>query len=462
MRYVGISEYFHDASIAFISQSGDIEFASQSERYSKVKNDPLIHFALTRMIKDDDKIIWYEDPDKRSAFTNIKDYSKNVIQSKYNISNYYDHHISHSASSFYTRPWESSDDTVIMNIDGHGEYQSSTIYDSNFNLLHEKVYPDSVGVVYAQVTKFLGFKPLEEEYIVMGMAAFGEPIDLDDFERCIIRDNMGLADLDYYKLEKISKPDLAATVQAWAEKQILDWAKLARQYGSKLCYAGGVAQNVVANTLISELFDQVWIPTNPGDGGAALGAAALQYCKDNNVNRVNWIDCYLGYDARTDINPKEVAEWLCSENKMCGIVSGRAEFGPRALGNRSLLADPRFDVKETVNTVKQRQQFRPFAPAILEEYAKEYFDGPMNEYMQYTAKAKHDYRSVTHVDGSARVQIVKKDSRSILRSVLEEFYDKTGVPMLLNTSLNIKGRPICNDYYEALAFSVKNHVKVFL
>jgi carbamoyltransferase len=460
MRYVGISEYFHDASIAFIDDDGNIEFASQSERYSKIKNDPTIHFLLEDMITEGDKLIWYEDPDKRSAYTNIENYNKKIVETRYGNLDFCDHHISHSANSFYTRPWQSADDTVIMNIDGHGEYQSCTIYDSKFNLLHEKVYPNSVGVVYAKITKLLGFKPLEEEYIVMGMAGYGEPIDLNIFERYINYDG-GLLELNTEILKKMDRADLAATVQAWAEKEIIAWAKLARQYGSKLCYAGGVAQNIVANTLIHELFDEVWIPSNPGDGGSALGAAALGYCKDNNVDLINWIDAYLGHDVGNNLNPKEIAEWLCSENSMCGVVSGRAEFGPRALGNRSLLADPRQNIKDTVNTVKQRQKFRPFAPAILEEYAKDYFDGPMNEYMQYTSKAKHDYSSVTHVDGSARVQIVKANCKSILRPILEEFYDKTGVPMLLNTSLNIKGRPICNDTYEAIAFNIKHGVKVF-
>ena len=146
---------------------------------------------------------------------------------------------------------------------------------------------------------------------------------------------------------------------------------------------------------------------------------------------------------------------------MCGVANGRAEFGPRALGNRSLLGDPRHDIKDTVNTVKRRQKFRPFAPAILEEYKDEYFEGPMNEYMQFVAKAKHDYSSVTHIDGTARVQVVKKDCPSILRSVLEEWYEKTGCPMLLNTSLNIKGQPIVNTWDDALDFSRETNVAVF-
>ena len=132
-----------------------------------------------------------------------------------------------------------------------------------------------------------------------------------------------------------------------------------------------------------------------------------------------------------------------------GVANGKAEFGPRALGNRSLLGDPRYDIKDTVNAIKKREKFRPFAPAILEEFADEYFEGPMNRYMQFVANAKHDYKSVTHVDGTARVQVVEKDCKSIIRPILEEFYEKTGVPMLLNTSLNIKGKPMVNTEKDA-------------
>ena len=159
------------------------------------------------------------------------------------------------------------------------------------------------------------------------------------------------------------------------------------------------------------------------------------------------------------MNSYEIKELL--KNKICGIAHGRAEFGPRALGNRSLLGDPRYDIKDTVNTIKKRQKFRPFAPAILEEYAKEYFRGPMNRYMQFVAKAKHDYKSVTHVDKTARVQLVEKDNVSVLRPILEEWYEKTGVPMLLNTSLNIKGEPMVNDKKDAKNFMEKYNVRVF-
>ena len=193
----------------------------------------------------------------------------------------------------------------------------------------------------------------------------------------------------------------------------------------------------------------------PEDAGSSLGAAALV-----RKRKLKWRGPYMGTSIKSTTSPKEIVNELVSR-KMCGVANGRAEFGPRALGNRSLLGDPRYDIKDTVNAVKRRQKFRPFAPAILEEYADEYFDGPMNEYMQFVAKAKHDYGSVTHVDGTARVQVVKKDCSSILRGVLEEWSEKTSCPMLLTTSLNIKGQPIVNTWDDALEFSRETNVAVF-
>jgi len=170
-------------------------------------------------------------------------------------------------------------------------------------------------------------------------------------------------------------------------------------------------------------------------------------------------DPYLGYSLSRS-NPKKVVKELL-KNKVCGVASDKAEFGPRALGNRSLLGDCRYSIKDTVNKIKKRQPFRPFAPAILEEYADVYFEGKMNEYMQFVAKAEHEFDSVTHVDGTARVQIVKEDNTSVIRQILELWYEETGVPMLLNTSLNIKGQPIVNNESDVNSFMKKYNVQVF-
>lgn len=471
MRFCGISEYYHDASIAFIDESGTIEFAAESERYSKRKNDPHLHKYLADMIQPDDHITFYESTElriDRAASMNMALHPR--PPKRYKEHDHITHHASHAASAFYTRPWDSIEDTVMMTIDGFGEWQSATIMDHNFQLKDELLYPRSVGSIYAVITSILGFKPLEEEYIVMGMAAYGEPIHYDDLTMYV--NNLWESHpkhpydetRDYFintiKNKNWKPEDLAASTQLWAEERIIDWAKQARRYGSKLVYAGGVAQNIVANSKLLEIFDDVHVAINPGDGGGSIGAAAWAWSQHTGKTKLTWKGPYLGYNERGNVNPKAVAKYL-HDRHYCGLIDGPAEFGPRALGNRSLLGNPIYDIKDTVNKVKRRQKFRPFAPAILEEFADEYFEGYKNEYMQFTSMAKHDYKSVTHVDGSARVQVVRKDCGSVLRSILEEFYELSGVPMLLNTSLNVRGKPICNDKYDAKLFEVANNVRVF-
>ena len=284
----------------------------------------------------------------------------------------------------------------------------------------------------------------------MGLAAYGEPI----------YDMSPLLDINcQYVLPRdifpsnARKEDLAASVQHFTEKQIRKIMQLARTFSNHLVYGGGVALNCVANTKVHGMFNNVHIFPNPGDAGSAFGCAAAFLDKP-----VDWSP-YMGYDIKSNTNPKEVVDGLM-ERSVVGVAQGKAEFGPRALGNRSLLADPRLDIKDTVNDIKRRHRFRPFAPAILSEYKERYFKGPVNQWMQYVSKAKHDYSSVTHVDGTARVQSVEPDSESILRPILEEWYDRTGCPLLLNTSLNIKGQPMVNDEQDVRMFERKYGVSV--
>jgi len=250
---------------------------------------------------------------------------------------------------------------------------------------------------------------------------------------------------------KARPEDLAASIQDLYERELFKLVEMCPH--ENLVIMGGCALNCVANSKIKG--KNIWIMPSPGDAGSAIGAAALVRKK-----KLKWRNPYLGTLIGGGIDSQEVVKELL-KNKVCGVANGRAEFGPRALGNRSLLGDPRYDIKDTVNDIKKRQKFRPFAPAILEEYADEYFEGPMNEYMQFVAKAKHDYSSVTHVDGTARVQVVKKDCGSVIRSILEEWYDETGCPMLLNTSLNIKGMPMVDTWNDAVEFSKLYNVQVF-
>ena len=280
----------------------------------------------------------------------------------------------------------------------------------------------------------------------MGMAAFGDP--KYDLENQLWENNHRGVDNIF---PEARPEDLAASIQDLYERELLKLVELCPH--ENLVIMGGCALNCVANSKIKG--KNIWIMPSPGDAGSALGAAALVRKK-----KLKWNSPYLGTLIGQDIDSQEVVKELL-KNKVCGVANGRAEFGPRALGNRSLLGDPRYDIKDTVNDIKKRQKFRPFAPAILEEYADEYFEGPMNEYMQFVATAKHDYSSVTHVDGTARVQVVKKDCRSSIRYILEEWYSETGCPMLLNTSLNIKGMPMVDTWEDAENFMRKYNVKVF-
>ena len=213
---------------------------------------------------------------------------------------------------------------------------------------------------------------------------------------------------------------------------------------------------------------QISVKGNYKDGN--LNGKWIEYYEDGQIDRQEnykfgrrfgkWIQYRRNGDIEREINPSEVVQHLL-KHKYCGIANGKAEFGPRALGNRSLIADPRIDIKNTVNEIKRRQKFRPFAPAILEEFFYNYFQGRKNRYMQFVSKAEHDYKSVTHVDGTARVQCVEVGCKSILREILEEWYNETGCPMLLNTSLNIKGQPMVNTWEDAQQFEKEYNVKVF-
>ena len=449
MSIIGFSEGFHDAAICKI-ENENILHASHAERYSKVKNDKWLHkeqlstVGLKGLSKKH-TIAYHEKTwlkNTRRLYT-LRSWKNDKTSLNYDISFY--HHQSHAAAGYYTAPF---DDCNIIVIDSIGEWDTITIWD-NMKKIKSYKYPYSLGLLYSAITQYIGLKPNEDEYITMGMAAFGEPtVDLEYL----------LWENNHFGIKKINlstgmarEENLAASVQALYEKKFLKLVDMCPK--KNLIIMGGCALNCVANSKIKN--KNIWIMPSPGDAGNALGAAALVEKK-----KLNWKHPYLGYNIKREVNVKEVVEHLINHH-YCGIANGRAEFGPRALGNRSLIADPRRNIKDTVNQIKQRQKFRPFAPAILEEFSKEYFEGPMNRYMQFVAKAKHDYSSVTHVDGTARVQLVEKDNVSILRPILEEWYERTGCPMLLNTSLNIKGQPIVNDWNDAKQFMEKYNVAVF-
>ena len=256
--------------------------------------------------------------------------------------------------------------------------------------------------------------------------------------------------------------DIAASSQSLVEILIAQVIIKAKSIGSSknLVYGGGVALNCSANRFLGNFYDNIWILPNPGDAGNSLGAAALAY-----GGKLNWYDAFLGHRIEGDYPVNTLIEHLLTD-KIVGVASGRAEFGPRALGNRSLLADPRGDdIKDKVNEIKRRQKFRPFAPVILEELAGDYFDMPHgfsnSRYMQSVARCRlpHLFPAIVHADGTSRVQTVPKDGSGI-RRLLDAWYAETGCPMLLNTSLNIRGEPMVNDRKDADRFEIMYNVKV--
>ena len=438
---IGISEGFHDAAICVLDDN-KIVFASHAERHSRKKGDKYLHWYQVSKIRDnrDAIVAYYEKPFSKNLRRLYAGQKWKKPRIRYDVS--FRHHESHAAAGYYTAPF---DDCNIIVVDAIGEWDTVSIWD-NMKKVKSWKYPYSLGLLYSAITQRIGLKPNEDEYITMGMSAFGEP--LYDLEPLLLMNNhRGVGNV-----WKDARPeDLAASVQSLYERKLLELVDMCPK--KNIILMGGCALNCVANSKIQD--KNIWIMPSPGDAGSALGAAALVQKK-----KLQWEGPYLGTDIDRPIWVHGVIQELV-KNRVCGIAHGRAEFGPRALGNRSLLGDPRYDIKDTVNDIKRRQRFRPFAPAILEEYADEYFEGPMNEYMQFVATAKHDYKSVTHVDGTARVQVVKKNCKSVIRPILEEWYDATGCPMLLNTSLNIKGEPMVDSPRDATRFMEKYNVQVF-
>jgi carbamoyltransferase len=287
---------------------------------------------------------------------------------------------------------------------------------------------------------------------MMGMAAYGNPERYaPKVSKYFLRHDIqkynfhrGIIDWDETITEK-DKFDIAAAVQYVYELRLAEFMKMAKDLTGKsnLVFMGGCALNSSANTLLWNTFDMVWIMPNPGDAGSSLGAAAAQYGK-----HLNWTTPYLGYDLGGEYPVQQIVDGILKDG-IVAVASGKAEYGPRALGNRSILADPRDpSIKDKVNLIKQRELFRPFAPVVMADHASKWFDMDFESpYMQYTIKCLQPKKipSVVHQDGTSRVQTVTKEQHPGLYRAINKFYLQTGVPVLLNTSLNIKGQPLLND-----------------
>jgi len=492
MNYIGISSGFHDAAVSVIDDTGNILFAGHSERYSKNKHDKdICEGLLTDAFQYTDstnlQYHYYERPwvkslrQLRSGEGFVWPTWEKLLGSTYNQMgkpkiHTHSHHLSHAAAGFQTSPY---DDATVVVIDAIGEFDTISIwnawYDKNGVAKYKKLwgqrYPDSIGLFYSAMTQRVGLKPLDEEYILMGMAAYGsaKPVDkmstelIESYKDITFRDNLHTGVSDTF-LEGIDNMDIACGTQMIAEQLIMNVISKAKMLGGSknLVYGGGVALNCLANSLLGNFYDNIWIMPNPGDAGSSLGAACLGYGK-----RVNWTNAFLGYDISGPYPANRIIDCLVTD-KIVGVASGRAEFGPRALGHRSLLADPRGqEIKDKVNEIKRRQKFRPFAPIILEEYADTYFDMPRSfstsRYMQTIARCRVPdlFPAIIHHDRTSRVQTVSKDGSGV-RELLEKWYVLTGCPMLLNTSLNIRGEPMVNDRADADRFEKLYNVKVIL
>lgn len=466
---------------------------------------------------------------KNLLFNRLKEHDKNYKSDK-NIF-FSDHHLSHASSAFFPSPYE---EAVVLTADGVGEWATTTVAVGKKNKLEIKKeihFPHSLGLLYSAFTYFTGFKVNSGEYKLMGLAPYGNPIYENKIRQLIDIKEDGTFRLDqkyfnyatgltmtnknFHNLferkprnpesEKISQfhMDIAASIQKITEEIMIKLAKsIRKEYGIKnLCLAGGVALNCVANGKILEekIFDNIWVQPAAGDAGGSLGAAlALWYQEMENERKVNQNDdmkgSYLGKNFSQQEIEKELnslganfetykykdliektAELLSTENAI-GWFQGRMEFGPRALGSRSILGDPRSEkMQKNLNLkVKYRESFRPFAPSILSEDLSEWFDIKVESpYMLFVSKInpnkkiemtdeqkklfgidklnikRSEIPAVTHVDYSARIQTVKKNTNKIYYDLISKFKEKTGCPVLVNTSFNVRGEPIVNTPTDA-------------
>ena len=482
---LGLSAGFHDAAASIIDTNGDIVFAAHSERYSKKKNDADVDALLQIELKkwNYHTVAFYERPwlhnlqQLISGQRNLGPWTvsgavRHHINTDVTQVKAFSHHLSHAAAGFQTSRF---DRAAVVVIDAIGELDTVSIYRAwydhqgraQYQRLWHQSYPNSVGLFYSAVTQHVGLRAMDEEYITMGMSAYGSNKRASEMLMTFWQ--------DYYQIKtahnlhigmqglwKDTPENTAACAQTVIERLVGSIMHRARTITgeSNLVYMGGVALNCLANRRLGDYFDDFWIMPNPGDAGSSLGAAALVY-----GGRLRWRDAFLGHRIPGDYPVDDCIHHLLAHG-IVGVASGCAEFGPRALGNRSLLADPRgADIKDRVNDIKKRQRFRPFAPAILEEHVDQYFELPRHvtssPYMQYVMRCRRPdlFPAICHVDGTSRVQTVAPGEKG-MRRLLEAWYAKTGCPMLLNTSLNIRGEPMVNDRADADRFQELYGVKV--
>ena len=477
-----------------------------------VKFERIIQMSLQMFPKS-----WRLFKDGMTIWVTDKLWIKNIIKDKVKCNPdrilFSGHHLSHAASAYYCSPFN---EASILTVDGVGEWATATLGEGKGNdicLFSEMHFPHSLGLLYSTFTAFLGFEVNEGEYKVMGMSSYGKSRYIDRIYKIAkLNDDGSLwLDMDYFAyhysdrrmysdkfIDLFGEPripespfriepcnyyaDIAASIQKFTEVAIFNM--LNHLYSvtkiDKLCIGGGVGLNSLTNGKIlkNTLFKEIFIQPAAGDSGGAVGAAMYVYYKLLNKPRNFTLEnVYLGKqysndEVKTFLDSKGIAYKPYNENeivnslidgKVIGWFQGRFEFAPRALGNRSILADPRnAKMKDLVNTkIKFREPFRPFAPVILEDNANEYFENGHNEVNQYPSRFmlfvlpfkenKADILGAINHMGTGRLQTLRKEWNPRYYSLIEKFEDKTGVPVLLNTSFNLRGEPIVESPANALS-----------
>lgn len=541
MNIIGISAFYHDAACCLL-RDGKLAAAVLEERFTRVKHDPRLPVNAFRYcldaggltLLDIDAVAYYERPQKkleRQLWAGFPGWQQEVGESAVRANAllpemsirerlgyegpiyFYDHHLSHAASAYYYSGFQ---DAAVLTIDGVGEWATTT-YGSGcgaeLDLWEEVNFPHSLGLLYATLTAYLGFRVNDGEYKVMGLAAYGRPRYVKQLSRLVQAAEDGQAENGQYRLDMryfdflqgermyskalvdlLGQPprepessiapfhqDIAASLQLILEEILLEKVRYLKERvdSPNLCLAGGVALNCVANGRIRREgpFENLFIQPAAGDAGGCLGAAALanRELTDNRPHSEPMQDAYLGPEYSADAIAKlisatglpaldfrsreaELLEAVVDRlvaNKVVGWFQGRMEFGPRALGARSILANPMDSgMQALVNErVKRREGFRPFAPSVLAEHAAEHFDlTKPSPFMLETGNVTSDLHlpAITHVNGTARPQTVDPKTNPRFYALIQAFYRKTNCPILLNTSFNIRGEPIVCTPVDAL------------
>ena len=529
---IGISFGFHDSAVALI-QNGVVLNAVEEERFTGIKHDNNFPINSINWIlknnnitgKDISAVCYYENPtlkydrDKKSYWKYFWKNPFNFPKKKSELTQFDfifpnakvfigNHHLSHLAYSYFTSDFEES---AILSVDGVGEWDTTVMAYGKDNTIERKgevIYPHSLGLLYSTITAFLGFKPNEGEYKVMGLAPYGTHLfHHKKFDELIKETEDGFElNMEYFSYHysdkimfntKLSKlfgipnrlseepindihKNISAALQYTYEKHFFRLLnKLYEKTKSKnLCLSGGCAYNGTANGKIQDRtpFKNIWIPPAPSDAGSAIGAA-LNYWNHITNDRKENKTPFLGpseklldivkivkdnenkifYEALSDEELLPKVAKLISEGNIIGWVRGQLEFGARALGNRSILADPRDpQMKRRVNmVVKKREGFRPFAPMCCYEDMKHFFTPNIEiPYMNQIVKVKPKHQTklpaITHIDGSARVQTLREDFNPKMYKLLKEYQKITKYPILLNTSFNLKDQTMVRDAQEAI------------